>query len=135
MNDHRRLRVHLSAEANEAPPLEEAFVPVEADALLPLGEEIGAIGARVYEKESPFALLNSRKDGERFGLLGHLPSRLQRCQRVAELSGDGGQRLCSAPSLPDSASPLILEKDSAIVKTRPARLQETAMIDTPRKGE
>ena len=92
MNDQRRLRVYLSAEANEALPLEGAFVPVEADTLLPLGEEIRTVGARVHDKESPFAILNSRMDAGDEDVINHevvlpVPAHGRPGSHPAELDG------------------------------------------------
>jgi len=71
MDDQRRLRVHLSAEPNEALALKGALVPVEAGASLSLGKEICPIGARVHDDESALAILNSRMDARDKDIVNH----------------------------------------------------------------
>lgn len=92
MDDQRRLRVHLAAEADEALPLQEVLVLVEADALLPFGKEIRSIGTRVHEKESPFAVLNARMDAGDEDVVNHevvlpVPANRRPGSHPAELDG------------------------------------------------
>jgi hypothetical protein len=92
MDDQGRLRVHLSAEANEPLPLKGVLVLVEADALLSLGKEIRSIGAGVHDEESPFAILNSRMDAGDEDVVNHevvlpVPAHGRPGSHPAELDG------------------------------------------------